>query len=114
MDAFLRELRYSVRGLLRIPVLAATIVITVGLGIGATTAIYCVIHCVLLRDLPYPNAHELYRVYTDSRPNQRPLSVADYVALKEQKTQSQSVAGYVNTARTFTKKARPRLCAAGM
>jgi predicted permease len=61
-----------------------------------------VIYSVLLRDLPYPNAHELYRVYTDSRPNQRPLSVADYVALEQQKTQFQSVAGYVNTARTFS------------
>ncbi|NIP90262.1 MAG: hypothetical protein GWO21_15450, partial [Gammaproteobacteria bacterium] len=32
------------------------------IGIGATTAIFSVVYCVLIKPLPYPNSHELVRV----------------------------------------------------
>ena len=95
-----RDLRHSLRSLARTPVLTATIVLTVGLGIGATTAIFSVIDAVLIRPLPYANAHRLYRIYTDSPPNRWPFSVADYLALDEQQTSFDGIAAY--WTRTFT------------
>ena len=69
------------------PMLVATVVATVGLGIGATTAMFGVVDATLLRPLPYADPDRLVRIYTDAPPNRFPFSVADYLALQEQQTQ---------------------------
>jgi len=99
----LRDLRHSARSLARAPVLTATIVLTVGLGIGATTAIFSAVNAVLIQPLPYTDPSELVRVYTAWGPARGPLSVADYRALEEQQTSFDSVAGYDNTMVTFNR-----------
>lgn len=98
-----RDLRLGVRSLRRRPGLAVTIVLAVGLGIGATTATWSVVHAVLIRPLPYEDPGRLLRVYTDAPPNRWPLSVADYLALDEQQTGFAAVAGYARSAATFTR-----------
>ncbi len=98
-----RDVRHSLRSLMHTPVLTATIVLTVGLGIGATTAIFSVIDAVLIQPLPYANAASLYRIYTDQPPNRWPFSVADYLALEEQQTSFHDVAAYWNATMTFTR-----------
>src|SRR5262245_9952919 len=70
-----QDVRISMRSLLRAPALTATIVLTVGLGIGATTAMFAAIDAVLLRPLPYAAPERLVRVYTDSPPYWWRLSV---------------------------------------
>ena len=101
MDNLLLDLRQSLRSLTRSPVLTATIVLTVGLGIGATTAMFGVISAVLLSPLPYPEPDRLVRIYTDAPPNRFRFSVADYLALEQQQTKFQQVAGYTSTSVTF-------------
>ena len=59
MDNFLRDLQHSFRALLRRPGFAATAVVTLALGIGATTAVFSVVETVLLRPLPYAEAERL-------------------------------------------------------
>ena len=59
-----RDLRFSVRMLGRQPSFAAIVVLTLALGIGGSTAIFSVVNAVLLRDLPYPDADQLYLVRT--------------------------------------------------
>jgi putative ABC transport system permease protein len=103
MRNIFRDLRHSIRSLGRTPVLTMTIVLTVGLGIGATTAIFSVINTVLLRPLPYPDPGRLVRIYTDSPPNRWPFSVADYRALDEQQTSFSQIAGYRNTTMTLNR-----------
>ena len=98
-----RDFRHSLRSLIRTPMLTATIVLTVGLGIGATTAIFSVIDAVLIKPLPYSNPGNLVRLYTDQPPNRWPFSVADYLALEEQQTSFRDVAAYWNAAMTFTR-----------
>ncbi len=53
------DLRYTLRQLRRAPGFAATAVVTLALGIGATTAMYSVVRATLLEPLPYPHASEL-------------------------------------------------------
>jgi len=58
----LRDLRYATRQFLQAPGFTLTAILTLGLGIGATTAIFTLVHAVLLKSLPVAEPHELYRV----------------------------------------------------
>ncbi|HMF97337.1 MAG TPA: ABC transporter permease [Vicinamibacterales bacterium] len=102
VDELLQDLRISLRGLRRAPVMTVTIVITVGLGIGATTVIFAAINAALLRPLPYTHADRLVRIYTDSPPNKFPFSVADYLALTSQQTQFEGIASYASRPMVFS------------
>ena len=64
-ENLLFDLRYAVRMLLRSPGFSFIAIVTMALGIGATTAIYSVIDATLLHPLPYPNPAELVRVEDD-------------------------------------------------
>src|SRR5215208_3029363 len=76
MGELIDDLRTSLRGLLRAPLLTLAIVTTVGVGIGATTVIFSGINAALLQPLPYADSDRLVRIYTDSPPNKFRLSVA--------------------------------------
>jgi predicted permease len=58
----LQDLRYAVRQLLRSPAFTLTAVVTLALGIGATTSIFTLVHAVLLKSLPVTRPAELYRI----------------------------------------------------
>jgi putative ABC transport system permease protein len=63
MESFLRDIRYVTRALLRTPAFFIVTVITLALGVGATTAIYSVINGVLLRPLPYPDPERIVQLW---------------------------------------------------
>jgi putative ABC transport system permease protein len=63
MESFVRDLRYVTRALLRTPGFFAVTVLTLALGVGATTAIYSVIDGVLLRPLPYPDPDRIVQLW---------------------------------------------------
>jgi predicted permease len=56
------DVRYAIRQFARVPGFTATAVLTLALGIGATTAIFTLVHAVLLKSLPVAKPGELYRV----------------------------------------------------
>jgi putative ABC transport system permease protein len=58
-DDFVQDLRIAVRGLRRAPGFALLATLTLGLGIGAATAIFSVLYAVVLRPLPYPHGERL-------------------------------------------------------
>src|SRR6266487_2567376 len=55
----MNDLHFAVRQLLKKPAFTVIATITLGLGIGANTAIFSVVNAVLLRPLPYPHSEEL-------------------------------------------------------
>jgi predicted permease len=63
LEDTLRDVTYAVRGLVRHPGFAAAAVATLGLGIGASTAIFSVAYGVSLRPLPYAEPDRLIRIY---------------------------------------------------
>ena len=63
MESFLRDIRYVTRALLRTPAFFTVTVITLALGVGATTAIYSVIDGVLLRPLPYRDSERIVQLW---------------------------------------------------
>lgn len=72
------ELRHAARRLARRPGFTAAAIGTLGLGIGATTAIFSVVEGVLLRPLPYPDAGRLVAVHHMSPGNRLGMPAAGY------------------------------------
>jgi predicted permease len=62
MGMLTTQLRQILRRLGRAPIFTAVAVLTLAVGIGATTAIFSVVECVLLKPLPYPQPEELVAV----------------------------------------------------
>ena len=62
IDTTLQDLRYALRGLRRAPAFAFVAITTLGLGIGATTAVFTVVDRVLLRPLPFRDPSRLYAI----------------------------------------------------
>lgn len=96
------DVRHAVRGWLKAPVLAVTIVLTVGLGIGASTAMLAIVRTVLLDAIPYDGGDRLVRVYHALSGNRWNLSVMDYLTLEEQQTRFEGVAAFTTSERTLT------------
>ncbi|MFP3938852.1 MAG: ABC transporter permease [Thermoanaerobaculia bacterium] len=84
--SFAGDLRQALRSLGRSRGLAALVVLTLALGIGANTAIFSVLHAVLLRPLPYPEAERLVHVWNTYPKGNLPrasVSVPDYFDRRE-------------------------------
>jgi putative ABC transport system permease protein len=97
-----RDVFYSVRGLARTPALTATIVLTVGIGLGATTGMVSVVRAVLVNPLPYAAPDELFWIYTDNPPYRFRFSLVDYRAFEADHPTFSSVAAYQTSNVTVT------------
>ena len=86
MDGLLHDLRFALRGLLRTPGFAIAAVLALALGIGATTAIFSVVHAVLLRSFGWGEESRLvsvYRVFAGIGSGKGRLSIAELYDLRE-------------------------------
>jgi hypothetical protein len=83
------DLKYALRTLRRRPSFAATVVLTLALGIGATTAIFSVVNGVLLRPLPLTDPDRVVMLYGeatdgDAEKVSPPTSFPDYLDIRAQ------------------------------
>ena len=95
LDAARQDLRYAARGLRRRPILPATVVLTLALGIGANTAMFSVVRGALLRPLPFPNIETLVRLGESDQSQQGfvPTSMPNYLEWNRARSFS-GMAGY--------------------
>ena len=96
MGMLRRDVGFAIRTLIKSPVFSLTALITIALGIGATTAIFSVINTVLLQPLPYGNRDRLAFVTGDlSARNVKdfPMAPADFDDLRKQVKSFDEVAG---------------------
>ncbi|HSE17073.1 MAG TPA: ABC transporter permease [Pyrinomonadaceae bacterium] len=106
----MNDLRYALRGLIKQPGFAAVVVITLALGIGASTAIFSVVNAVLLRPLPFAHADRLQVVWG----NYRALNIerlrakaAEYEDYAKQTEVFDAVAAYSNHSFNVTTGSEP-------
>lgn len=89
IESLLSDIRYSLRKLRKSPGFAAAVILTMALGIGATTGIFALVDATLLQSLPYPEASRI-------------------IHITDQRLQGQSPAGLVAVPRFFDLRARSR------
>ena len=102
MSHLWRDLVYSARSLIRTPALTATIVLTVGVGLGATTGMLAVIRAVLINPLPYADAESIFWIYTDNAPYRFRFSVVDYRAFEQDHPAFSEIAAYQSSRVTVS------------
>jgi predicted permease len=100
-----RDLRYGTRSLRRTPGFTTVAVLTLALGIGATTAMFSVLNAVLLRPLPFPDPENLvsiYQTYDKAEGGIGSLSMAEFLELERDGRAFSSVATYVTPREGFS------------
>jgi len=101
MSALGQDMRFGIRSLLRHPGYTGVVILTLALGIGANTAIFSVVHAVMLRPLPYENPDELvllrHRIEATNFMD-GPMPPADVMDIRDHTDVFQGVAA---TDRTF-------------
>ncbi len=100
LENFEQDLRYGVRTLLRAPGFTITAVLTVGLGIGACTAVFSLVNAVLIRSLPYGDPEKLVYLFTPNPNLKIPPEVlcpgyGDYYDLRRESHSFESMSNFV-------------------
>jgi predicted permease len=95
MGGFLKDTRFALRSLLRSPAFSLVTILTLGLGIGMSVAVWSVVDAVLIEPLPYPDAHRLVTI-GETLPNLGstgyPMSALDYLDYAERNRTFESMA----------------------
>src|SRR4029077_439868 len=103
MESVWQDLRHAFRALRKNPGFTAVAVLTLGLGIGANTAIFSVVENVLLRPLPYRDPAALVQIWNTYLPQfpQVENSPGDFQDFHHQATSFSDVAAFVDIPQGF-------------
>jgi putative ABC transport system permease protein len=105
---FWQDLRYGARMLLKRPGVTLTAVLTLGLGIGANTAIFSVVDTVVLRPLPYREPRQLVRVWgIQSKRDRSVFSPGEFLDYQSQSRSFTEMAAYNPMSLTLTGGGEP-------
>jgi putative ABC transport system permease protein len=113
----LQDLRYAARLIRRSPGFSAAVVLTLSLGIGATTAILSVVDAVLVRPVPFPDAERLVMVWEtdrDTGTSHEPGSWPDFVDFAERSRHIDRFAGLIAGETTISPDRGEPLRTAGL
>jgi predicted permease len=96
MQSAIQDIRYAARMLVGSPGFTIVAALTLALGVGANTAIFSVVHGVLLKPLPYPEPDRLIRVFEESPPDvpEFPVSPGGFLDLRRETRAFASLAAY--------------------
>jgi hypothetical protein len=103
MFRLIKEVRFAARTLVRSRFVTSLAVLAFALGIGVTSAVFSIFNGVLLKPLPFPDAHELVQVY-DTQPACAtcPASYPKYMDWKARNTVFSAIGGSTQWALTLT------------
>ena len=97
LSALRQNLSYSKRTLFKNPGFTLTAVLTLALGIGATTAIFSVVYAVF-EPMPYPNPDQLVMVWSIARGNRNSVSTVDYLEWKQRSSSFQGMGAWTGAS----------------
>jgi putative ABC transport system permease protein len=87
LEAMLQDIRYALKSSLRRPAFALLVVLTLGVGIGANSAMFSIVNSALLQPLPYEKSEELVYMFGAFRGgNQASISPMDFLDYRERQT----------------------------
>lgn len=103
LERFWQDVRYGIRLLRKSPAFSAVAILTLGLGIGANTALFSVVNGVLLNPLPFAQPDRLVAVYA-SLPifEKASMSYPNFLDLQQQNHSLESMAAYHGESYTLT------------
>jgi putative ABC transport system permease protein len=108
MRGLFSHLRYTVRLLLKSPGFTVTAVLILGLGIGANTAIFGLVNCVLLKPLPYPNPDRLVSIYQTIQGDEKSqFDYPDYLEVRANQRTLDSLTAFYPDDVTLTGQGKP-------
>jgi putative ABC transport system permease protein len=109
MKSLLVDLRLSARLLRKSPGFAATVIVVLALGVGANTALFSVIHGVLLHPFPYPDSDRIVFIGSArvGRDGQGPVTYPDYLDMRQQAQRFAHLAFAANRNFNLTQVAEP-------
>ncbi|MEO8501068.1 MAG: ABC transporter permease, partial [Vicinamibacteria bacterium] len=117
MEELIKDIRYGIRTLVKSPGFALVTILTLGLGIGANTAIFSLISGVLLKPLPYANADRLVLVRQSAPGAGRPnagVSVQEYYDYREQVKDFDELVEYHQMSFDLLKRGEPDRVSTGV
>ena len=94
VETTMGDVRYAWRGLWRSPAFAAVTILTLGLGIGCTTAIFSLVNALLLEDLPYRQPSQLVFVWQDLTTGGYPRAPLAGPEIKDLRERSRLFSGF--------------------
>ena len=101
-----RDLRFGVRSLLQHPGFAAVAVLTLALGVGATTALFSVVYAVF-EPMPYPKPDQLVMVWSKVKGERNSVSPGDYFDWKQRSTSFQAMGAWGGGSYNLATSDRP-------
>ncbi|MDX1579031.1 MAG: ADOP family duplicated permease, partial [Gemmatimonadota bacterium] len=108
LERVARDIRYAARGLRKHPAFAFAAVLTLGLGIGAVTAIFSVLNGVVLRPLPYADADRVVHIrHTDHDGDNLGMPDGGYFFYGENANSLEEMAAYLELSQPVTGTGRP-------
>src|SRR5262245_21602404 len=110
VETLWQDLRQGARSLFKQPTFTIVAVIALALGIGANTAIFSVVHAVLLRSLPYRDADRLVTVWENNRKrgnDQNVINMGNFFDWKEQNRVFEDMAAFFDTTANLKSGGEP-------
>jgi predicted permease len=118
MSQLFTDLRSGVRMLVKYPTLSVVAVLTLGLGIGLSTTVFCVVNGGLFKGLPFPDAERIVAVVATNHGQnqpQQPISIQDFLIWKERQSSFETIGPYgFSPINLSTEEGRPERFSGGM
>ena len=111
MTSVISDLKHGLRVLLRTPLFTICTIAALAIGIGATTALFSVVHALLIRPLPYQDADRLVVMWEHNLPRNRPrnvISPANFLAWRERSRSFEGMAAFTQNRVTLTGAGEPQ------